>query len=52
MCVYIYMFICIELIEEAGRPPGLIFCMWGYFLPGSDKYESWKNFHIFDGVMA
>ena len=23
--VYIYMFICSELIEETGRPPGLIF---------------------------
>ena len=30
------MFICSELIEETGRPPGLIFCMWGYFWPGSD----------------
>ena len=25
--VYIYMFICIELIEETARPPGLIFGM-------------------------
>ena len=25
--VYIYMFICTELIEETGRPPGLIFGM-------------------------
>ena len=25
MYVYIYMFICTELIEETGRPPGLIF---------------------------
>ena len=24
------MFICTELIEETGRPPGLIFGMWGY----------------------
>ena len=45
------MFICSELIEETGRPPGLIFCMWGYFWPGSDKFEFWKNFHAFDGVM-
>ena len=27
ICVYIYMFICSELIEETGRPPGLIFGM-------------------------
>ena len=38
--IYIYMFICSELIEETGRPPGLIFGMWGYFWPGSDKFES------------
>ena len=25
------MFICTELIEETGRPPGLIFGMWGNF---------------------
>ena len=33
ICVYIciYMFICTKLIEETGRPPGLIFSMWGYF---------------------
>ena len=24
------MFICTELIEETGRPPGLIFGMWEY----------------------
>ena len=29
MCIY--MFICTELIEETGRPPGLIFGMCGYF---------------------
>ena len=54
MCIYmcIYMFICSELIEENGRPPGLIFGMWGYFWPGSDKFESWKVFHTFDGVMT
>ena len=38
------MFICSELIEETGRPPGLIFSMWGYFWLGSDKFESWKIF--------
>ena len=31
------MFICTELIEETGRPPGMIFGMWGYFWPGSDS---------------
>ena len=46
------MCICIELIEETGRPPGLIFGMWGYFWSGSDKFESWKKFHIFDEVMT
>ena len=50
MCIY--MFICTELIEETGRPPGLIFAMWGYFGPGSDKFESWNFFHTFDGVMT
>ena len=40
MCVRKYMFICSELIEETGRPPVLIFGMWGYFWPGSDKFES------------
>ena len=24
-CIYIYLFICSELIEETGRPPVLIF---------------------------
>ena len=50
--IYIYMFICLELIEETGRPPGLIFGMWGYFWPGSDKFEFWNFFHTFDGVMT
>ena len=54
MCIYmcIYMSVCSELIEETGRPPGLIFGMWGYFWPGSDKFEFWKKFHTFDGVMT
>ena len=54
MCVYVYlyMFICTELIEETGRPLGMIFGMWGYFWPGSEKFEFWKNFHTFDGVMT
>ena len=42
------MFICTELIEETGRPPGMIFGMWGYFSPGSDKFESWKFFHTLE----
>ena len=50
MCIY--MSVCSELIEETGRPPGLIFGMWRYFWPGSDKFESWKIFHTFDGVMT
>ena len=37
------MFICTELIEETG-PPGLIFGTWEYFGPGSERFESWKNF--------
>ena len=52
ICVRIYMFICSELIEETGRPPELIFGMWGYFGPGSDKFESRKKIHTFDGVMT
>ena len=46
------MFVCSELIEETGRPPGLIFGMWRYFWPGSDKFEYWKKFHTFDKVMT
>ena len=42
------MLICTELIEETGRPPGLIFCMWEYF---PHKSESWKFFHTFDGII-
>ena len=54
VCIYvrIYMFICSELIEETGRPPELIFGMWGYFGPGSDKFVSWKKIHTFNGVMT
>ena len=46
------MFICTELIEETGRSPGLIFGTWGYFLPGSGKFESWKLFYTFGEVMT
>ena len=38
--------------KNTGRPPGLIFGMWGYLWPGSDKFESWNFFHTFDGVMT
>ena len=50
MCIF--KFICSKLIEEIGRPPGLIFGMWGYFWPGSENFESWNFFHTFDGVMT
>ena len=46
------MFVCSELIEETGRPPGLIFGMWRYLWPGSDDFEFWKIFHTFDEVMT
>ena len=46
------MFICSEMIEETGRSRGLIFGMYGYFWPGKDKFECWKIFHTFDGVMT
>ena len=52
MCVRIYMSVHSELIEETGRPPGQILGMWRYFWPGWDKFESWKFFHTFDGVMT
>ena len=29
--ICIYMFVCSELIEETGKPPGLILGMWRYF---------------------
>ena len=48
ICVYvymcIYMFICTELIEESGRPPGLIFGMWGYFSMGRTSSSFGKKF--------
>ena len=40
------------MIEETGRPPGLILGMCGYFWPGSGKIEFWNIFHIFDEVMT
>ena len=46
------MFVCSELFEVTGRPPKLIFGMWGYLLPGYDKFEFWKFFHTFDGIMT
>ena len=52
MCRYSYKFIYSELIEETGRLQGLIFGIWGYLWLGSDKFEFWKNFDTFDGVMT
>ena len=46
------MSVCSKLIEETGIPPGLIFGMWGYFWPGSDKFEFWNIFNTFDEVMT
>ena len=46
-----YMLIC-ALIEETGRLPGPAFCMWGYFWPGSENFESWKKLHTFDVFMT
>ena len=43
MCIY--MFICSELIEETGRPPGLILAWLG-------QVRVRKFFHTFDGVMT
>ena len=45
MYVCIYMFICTELIEETGRPPGLIFGMRGYFCLAETSSSLEKN-HI------
>ena len=45
MCIY--MFVCSELIEETGRPPGLIFGMWEYFWRWFGKVRVLeKNSHI------
>ena len=52
MCVRIYMFICTELNEETGRPPRLIFGMWGDFWPGWEKFEFLNFFDSFEGVMT
>ena len=46
------MFICTELIEETGRPPGLIFGMWGYFGLARACSSLGKIFDTFDGVMT
>ena len=44
MCIY--MSVCSELIEETGRHPGLIFGMWRYFWPGSDKFEFFRYIRL------
>ena len=41
--LYIYMFVCPELIEEASRLPGLIFGLLGYFLAGLENFEFWTK---------
>ena len=41
-----------EFIEETGRPPGLIFGMWGYFWPGSDKFEFLQKIQTFERIMT
>ena len=38
------MFICTELIEETGRPPGLIFGMWDIFGLARTSSSFGKNF--------
>ena len=38
------------MIEETGIPLWLIFGMWRYFGPGSEKFVSCKKFQTFDGV--
>ena len=60
--VYIYMFICTELIEETIRLPGPIFGMWGSF--GLARISSslgkilthltklGRNCHIFESVKS
>ena len=45
------MFKCIELIEETGRPPGLIYGMY-LFLAWLGQVRVYKNVHTFDGVMT
>ena len=45
------MFICSELIEETGRPPGQIFGMREYFWPGSES-ASLGKIHTIDEVMT
>ena len=40
------MFMCTELIEETGRPPGLIFGVWGHFGLARASSSLEKNSHI------
>ena len=44
--IHIYMFICSELIEETGRPPGLIFGL------ARTSSSLGKKIHTFDGIMT
>ena len=47
----VYMFVCTELIVEAGSPPELIFGMRD-ILGWPKKLEPWKFFPTIDGVMT
>ena len=44
------MFICTELIEQTGRPPGLIFGGWGFFWRFMHLTELRRICHIFVSV--
>ena len=46
------MFICSELIEETGRPPRMLFGMWGIFFAWFGQVRVLENFHTFDKVMT
>ena len=46
------MFICAELIEETGRPPGLILACGDIFDLARASSSLGKNIHTFDGVMT
>ena len=46
------MFICTELIEETGRPPGLIFGHVGIFWAWLGQVRVLEIFYTFDEVMT
>ena len=43
----VYMFICKEMIEETGRPPGLIFGSVGIILTWLVLFRVLENLHVF-----